>query len=111
MTIQKAVELVQVIGHTSRHFLGVTGERELASSQGGIDRVATDFDFVQNGEGVFSCLAPAADASKVRHARLMYSPERVSTLMASPVSTKSGTCSTSPVSRVADLVAPDTRSP
>ena len=41
----------------------------------------------------------------------MYSPVRVSTLMRSPGLTNSGTCSTSPVSRVAGLRAPDTRSP
>ena len=41
----------------------------------------------------------------------MYSPDRVSTLRRSPTLTNSGTCSTSPVSSVAGLRAPDTRSP
>ena len=44
-------------------------------------------------------------------ARARYSPERVSTLIFSPGSTNSGTCTTRPVSSVAGLRAPDTRSP
>src|SRR4029453_16606934 len=44
-------------------------------------------------------------------ARVRYSPVRVSTLMRSPEFTNSGTCTTRPVSSVAGLRAPDTRSP
>ena len=40
-----------------------------------------------------------------------YSPERVSTFTRSPTFTNSGTCTTSPVSSVAGLRAPETRSP
>ena len=47
----------------------------------------------------------------VHQTRVMYSPVRVSTLTLSPVSTNSGTCRTLPVSSVACLRAPDTRSP
>src|SRR5829696_6177032 len=43
--------------------------------------------------------------------RVRYAPERVSTLIRSPVSTNSGTWTTAPVSTVAGLVAPETRSP
>src|SRR5437764_6414110 len=45
------------------------------------------------------------------HARARYSPLRVSTLIFSPTSTNSGTWTTRPVSSVAALRAPDTRSP
>jgi hypothetical protein len=41
----------------------------------------------------------------------MYSPERVSTLIRSPWFTNSGTWTTRPVSSVAGLRAPETRSP
>ena len=55
--------------------------------------------------------AARRSAASAAHARVMYSPERVSTLMRSPGFTNSGTWSTRPVSRVAGLRAPDTRSP
>ena len=42
------------------------------------------------------------------HALVRYSPVRVSTLIRSPVSTKSGTCTSRPVSSVTGFVAPDT---
>jgi hypothetical protein len=41
----------------------------------------------------------------------MYSPVRVSTLIRSPGPTNRGTCTTRPVSSVAGLRAPETRSP
>src|SRR4030095_816003 len=45
------------------------------------------------------------------YALVRYSALRVSTLIRSPGLTNSGTCTTSPVSSVAGLRAPDTRSP
>ena len=64
----------------------------------------------------YSARSRASDRSSGRcmrraQTRVMYSPERVSTRILSPVSTNSGTWTTLPVSSVAGLRAPDTRSP
>src|SRR5205085_5160801 len=55
--------------------------------------------------------APARAAVRAHFTRSMYSPLRVSTFRRSPSPTKSGTWTTRPVSSVAGLSAPLTRSP
>src|SRR5690606_1088831 len=63
---------------------------------------------VQDGDRAFACLAPCAHQS---FARPRYSPVRVSTLTFVPVSRKSGTWISYPVSTVAGFVPAEERSP
>src|SRR5207244_4108283 len=79
--------------------------RQRRDDRGAVGRLL--LSFVEQFEGA---LASRASPSR-SHARVMYSPERVSTFRRSPTFTNSGTCTTTPVASVAGLRAPDTRSP
>src|SRR5690606_8962158 len=83
-----------------------------------LDGDALGLGLVEQLEGPLARRPPALRTGGVEvahghgpHARVRYSPVRVSTLMRSPGLTNSGTWTTRPVSRVAGLRAPDTRSP
>ena len=98
---------VRVDGLHERRREVVRRDRELGQdlSPGG----SLGFGFVEQAERSFPSRPPLGGEG--HQALVMYSPERVSTLMRSPGFTKSGTWTTRPVSRVAGLRAPDTRSP
>src|SRR5262249_3579584 len=68
-------------------------------------------ELVTESQGPLPSLAAASRDGHRAQARARDSPVRGSTLIVAPGSTKSGTCTTSPVSSVAGFRAPDTRSP
>ena len=71
-------------------------------------RTVEQVRLIQHVQCVFACLVACG---RRHYTREEYSPERVSTLTRSPTLMNSGTCTTAPVSIVAGLVAPETRSP
>src|SRR5581483_4198283 len=95
--------------HTAAHALDL-GRRERVWRHGELGeelgrRDPFDLGLVQEAEGALPGLPPRS------HTRVRYSPVRVSTLTRSPVLTNRGTEMTWPVSTVAGLRAPETRSP
>src|SRR5262249_48854922 len=106
---QHPVELVAVGFDSGEQPDGVVVGRGGQLRQHGRDWQLALFRFVRQLERT---LAGGTTGGGAGHqARARDSPVRGSTLIAPPGSTKSGTCTMRPVSSVAGLRAPDTRSP
>src|SRR6202022_4339671 len=108
---EELVELDPVVADAAhqRHRVVVGWRRKLGEED--VGGLALRLQLVAEGQRPLPCLTPRRHARSAPYARARYSPVRVSTFTASPGSTNSGTCTTSPVSSVAGFRAPETRSP
>ena len=108
--LQEVVDPGAVLVHGLHERSGevIRGDRQIGEHLGACEPLG--FSLVEKAEGTLTSRSPNGGEG-LAQASVTYSPERVSTLMRSPGFTNRGTWSTRPVSSVAGLRAPDTRSP